>query len=173
MIYFPGTINIVSTWSCCYIHLHQQWFHSPFSSYARQLTLCMRVALSREGVVFPFLLSSSHFTEIHVFPPPVSEANWRFLPRPGGLPPTPSNMASSFTGSAHPPFPGCDTSLVFYDLTQTFSTGPFSGGSTLVRRSLQRKTCPIDVYWRQKLFYAVIFWALEKAARRRSNFPVE
>ncbi len=79
------------------------------SSYARQLTLCMWVALSREGVVFLPFLSSFHFTEIHVFSSPVSDANWRFLPRPGGLPPTPSNMASSFTGSAHPPFPGCDT----------------------------------------------------------------
>jgi hypothetical protein len=45
------------------------------SSYARQLTLCMRVALSREGVVFLFFLLSSHFTEIHVFPSPVSEVN--------------------------------------------------------------------------------------------------
>jgi hypothetical protein len=90
-----------------------QWFHSPFSSHAHQLTLCMWVTLSREGVVFLLFLLSSHFTEIHVFPSPVSEANWRFLPRPGGLPPTPSNMASSFTGSAHPPFPGCDTVILF------------------------------------------------------------
>ncbi len=69
----------------------------------------MLVALSREGVVFLVFLSPLHFTEIHVFPSPVSEANWRSLFRPGGLPPTLSKMASSFTGSAHPPFPGCDT----------------------------------------------------------------
>jgi hypothetical protein len=47
----------------------------PSPSYARQLTLCMLVTLSREGVVFRVLLSSSHFTEIHVLPSPVSEAN--------------------------------------------------------------------------------------------------
>jgi hypothetical protein len=35
----------------------------------------MLVALSREGVVFFVFLSSSHFTEIHVLPPPVSGAN--------------------------------------------------------------------------------------------------
>ncbi len=69
----------------------------------------MLVTLSREGVVFLVLLSSFHFTRIHVLPPPVSEANWRFLFRPGGLPPTPSKMASSFTGSAHSPFPEYDT----------------------------------------------------------------
>ena len=45
------------------------------SSYARQLTLCMLVTLSREGVVFLVFLSSSHFTEIHVLPPPVSGAS--------------------------------------------------------------------------------------------------
>ncbi len=49
-----------------------QWVNSPSSSYARQLTLCMLVTLSREGVVF---LSSFHFTKIHVLPSPVSEAN--------------------------------------------------------------------------------------------------
>ncbi len=69
----------------------------------------MLVTLSREGVVFLVFLSSLHFTEIHVLPSPVSEANWRFLFRPGGLPPTLFKMASSFTGSAHPPFPGYDT----------------------------------------------------------------
>ncbi len=46
-----------------------------FSIYARRLTLCMLVSLSREGVVFLVFLSSSHFTEIHVLPPPVSGAN--------------------------------------------------------------------------------------------------
>ncbi len=74
-----------------------------------QLTLCMLGFLSREGVVFFIFLPSSHFTEIHVLSPPVSEANWRFLFRPGDSPPTLSKMASSYTGSAHPPFPGYDT----------------------------------------------------------------
>ncbi len=69
----------------------------------------MLITLSRVGVVFFIFLSSSRFTEIHVLPSPVSEANWRSLFRPGGLPPTLSKMASSFTGSAHSPLPGCNT----------------------------------------------------------------
>ncbi len=72
----------------------------------------MLVFLSREGVVFLVSLSSSHFTEIHVFPPPVSEANWRSLFRPGDSPPSFPKMASSFTGSAHSPFSGYDTVLI-------------------------------------------------------------
>jgi hypothetical protein len=86
-----------------------QWIHSPSFGYARQLTLCMRVTLSREGVVFLVFLFLLHFTEVHVLPSPVSEPNWRSLFRPGRLSPTPPKMASSFTGSAHSPFPGCDT----------------------------------------------------------------
>ncbi len=85
----------------------------PLSSHARWLTLCMLVSLSREGVVFLVFQPSSHFTEIHVLPPPVSEANWRSLSRPGvSPPPSSSKMASSFTGSAHSPFPGYDTILI-------------------------------------------------------------
>ncbi len=42
MIYFPGTINIVSTRLYCHIYnIHQQRVHSSSSSYAHQLTLCM------------------------------------------------------------------------------------------------------------------------------------
>jgi hypothetical protein len=52
-----------------------QWIHSPSSGYARQLTLCMRITLSREGVVFCVFLSPLHFTDIHVLPSPVSESN--------------------------------------------------------------------------------------------------
>jgi hypothetical protein len=83
MIYFPGTINTVSTG---YI-ITLQWILCQLSSYARWLTLCMLVSLSREGVVFLVFLPYCHFTEIHVLPPPVSEANWRFLSRPGVSPP--------------------------------------------------------------------------------------
>ncbi len=79
----------------------------------------MLVTLSREGVVFLASMSSSHFTEIHVLPPPVSEANWRSLSRPGGLPPSLPKMASSFTGSAHLPFPGYNTD------TTVWSTNKF------------------------------------------------
>ncbi len=105
MIYFPGTINTMSTRYI--ITLWQVYCH--FLGYARQLTLCMLVALSREGVVFFVFLSPSHFTEIHVLPPPVSGANWRSLFRPGGPFPIPPKMASSYTGSAHSPFPGRNT----------------------------------------------------------------
>ncbi len=93
-----------------YYYITLQWIHCQLSSSARWLTLCMLVSSSREGVVFLVFLPSSHFTEFHVLPPPVSEANWRSLSRPGvSPPPSSSNMASSFTGSAHSPFPGYDT----------------------------------------------------------------
>jgi hypothetical protein len=52
-----------------------QRVHFLSSGYARQLTLCMRITLSREGVVFFVFLSLSHFTKIHVSPSPVSELN--------------------------------------------------------------------------------------------------
>jgi hypothetical protein len=91
-------------------YIHYNGFIANSFSYARWLTLCMLVSLSREGVVFFVFLSSSHLTEIHVLPPPVSETNWRFLFRPGDSPPpSSSKMASSFTGSAHSPFSGYDT----------------------------------------------------------------
>jgi hypothetical protein len=70
-----------------YYYITLQWIHRQLCSYARWLTLCMLVSLSREGVVFFVFLPSSHFTEIHVLPPPVSEANWRSLSRPGVSPP--------------------------------------------------------------------------------------
>jgi hypothetical protein len=57
------------------LHYYVTIIHCQLSSYARLLTLCMLVTLSREGVVFLVLLSLSHFTEIHVLPSPVSEAN--------------------------------------------------------------------------------------------------
>ncbi len=43
---------------------------------------------NREGVVFFLLCSLSHFTLSHVFPPPMSVANWRSLSLLGGLPPS-------------------------------------------------------------------------------------
>ena len=73
------TPNDLFSWNNNYneymLYYYLQWICCQSSSYARQLTLCMLVALSREGVVFLVFLSSSHFTEIHVLPPPVSEAN--------------------------------------------------------------------------------------------------
>jgi hypothetical protein len=75
----------------------------------------MLVFLSREGVVFLVLLSSSHFTEIYVLPPPVSGANWRSPFRSWDSPPLSfSKMASSFTGSAHSPFPGYKTVIITF-----------------------------------------------------------
>jgi hypothetical protein len=55
-----------------YIH---KYIHSPSSSYAHQLTLCMLAFRSCEGVVFLVHSLSSHFTAGHVFPLPLSGAN--------------------------------------------------------------------------------------------------
>jgi hypothetical protein len=68
--------NKYSKYTVKLLHIYAlQWIHSASSSYAHQLTLCMVITLSREGVVFFVFLSSLHFTEIHVLPSPVSEAN--------------------------------------------------------------------------------------------------
>ncbi len=88
--------------------------HYSSSSCAHQLTLCMLVFWSCEGFVFPVLSSSSHLTIGHVFPLPLSGANWRSLSllwRSG--PPFPK-MASPSTGSAHTPFPGSETVMLFF-----------------------------------------------------------
>ncbi len=67
---------------------------------------------SREGVIFLVLSSSSHLTMGHVFPLPVSEANWRSLFLLWGSAPPFPKMAPSFTGSAHSPFPGYKTTVL-------------------------------------------------------------
>ncbi len=51
MIYFPGTINIVSTHHII-ATIYIGTIHSPSSSCTRQLTLCMLAFWSCEGVVF-------------------------------------------------------------------------------------------------------------------------
>jgi hypothetical protein len=73
------------------------------------LTLCMLAFRSREGVVFVVLSSSSHLTVGHVFPLPMSGANWRSLSLLWGPPPPSPNMAPLSTGSAHTPFLGYKT----------------------------------------------------------------
>ncbi len=81
------------------------------SSYARQLTLCLLAFWSCAGVVFRVHSSSSHFTMCHVFPLPLSGANWRSLfPLRGSGSPLPK-MASPSAGSAHTPLSGSDTIL--------------------------------------------------------------
>jgi hypothetical protein len=56
----------------CYIHCMAR---CSLSDCAHQLTLCMLVFSSREGVVFLVLSLSFHLTETHVLSPPESEAN--------------------------------------------------------------------------------------------------
>ncbi len=101
MIYFPETINTVST------RIYTSPTHSlSSSSCAHQLTLCMLASWSREGVVFLALLSSSHLTTYHVLSLSLSGLNWRtlFLPlRPGPpfpkmAPPIHGVRAHSLTG---------------------------------------------------------------------------
>ncbi len=69
---------------------------------------------SCEGVVFLVLSSSSHFTVGHVFPFPLSGANWRSLSLLWGSGPPFPNMAPPFTGSAHTPFPGSKTIIISF-----------------------------------------------------------
>ncbi len=90
-------------------YIHQQWVHSSSSSYARQLTLCMLAFWSCEGVLFLILSSSSHLTTYHVFPLPLSGANWRSLSLLLGSGSPFPKMAPPSAGSAHTPFVGSKT----------------------------------------------------------------
>jgi hypothetical protein len=83
--------------------------HSSSFSCAHQHTLCMLAFWSCEGVVFLVHSSSSHFTVGHVFPLPLSGANWRSLSLLWGSGPPLPKMAPPSTGSAHTPFPGSET----------------------------------------------------------------
>jgi hypothetical protein len=83
--------------------------HSSSSSCAHQLTLCLLAFWSCEGVVFLVHSSSSHFTVSHVFPLPLSGANWHSLSLLWGSGPPLPKMAPPSTGSAHTPFLGSKT----------------------------------------------------------------
>ncbi len=61
MIYFPETIDTISTMSLRVFTL-SSW------GYARRLTLCMLAFWSHEGVVFLDFLPSSHFVTSFLFP---------------------------------------------------------------------------------------------------------
>ncbi len=99
-------------------YIHQQWIHFSSSSYARQLTLCMLVFWSCEGVVILVHSSSSHLTMYHVFPLPLSGANWRSLfPLWGSGSPLPK-MAPPSAGSAHTPLSGSETTTKIWKFWQ-------------------------------------------------------
>ncbi len=105
MIYFPETINTVSTPDTVSTTLSL-----VSSKLCTLLTLCMLASRSRGEVVFLSPLSSSHsVTTRHVIPLPLSGLNWPSLFPPWGLWPLSPKMASLFTGSAHLPFPGSGT----------------------------------------------------------------
>ncbi len=87
MIYFPGTINIVSIQVYCYAYITMNLFF-VLQLCTSTLTLCMLAFWSHEGVVFVVLSSPSHLTEGHVFSLPMFRANWRSLSLLWGSPPS-------------------------------------------------------------------------------------
>ncbi len=118
MIYFPGTINTVSTRLYYPTYIHQQWIHSSSAGSARHL-LC--ACWHSEAVKGSSSLSSTRLfilTMGHVFSLPLSGANWRSLSLPWGLGPPSPKMALPFTGSAHTPFPGYKTSPIHWKCSQ-------------------------------------------------------
>jgi hypothetical protein len=120
MIYFPETINTVSTW------IYTLPTFTFIFLLSTTLTLCMLAFQSREGVVFLVLLSSSHLTMYHVLSLPLSWLYWRSSsPPPGPVPPFPK-MASLFTGSAHTPFPGSATLNIIMHRVEPKVLFPFS-----------------------------------------------
>ncbi len=129
MIYFPETINTVSTW------IYTLPMHSLLSSsWAQQLTLCMLASQSREGVVFLVLLPSSHLTVYHVLSLFLSGLNWCSLFPPLGPFPPFRKMASLFTGSAHTPFPGSTTLTATGCIVINF--WPYSGTGHRVHKKI-------------------------------------
>ncbi len=132
MIYFPETINTVST-----LFTIGNTLSLVSSRLCTVLTLCMLASRSRGEVVFLSLLSSSHFvTSCHVFPLPLSGLNWCSLFPPWGSWPSFLKMAPPFTGSAHPPFPG----------SGTFTTTWF----ILLKQTIKVRHSHIFYYYRQQ-----------------------
>jgi hypothetical protein len=118
MIYFPETINTIST-----LYTIGNTLSLVSSKLCTVLTLCMLASRSRREVVFLSLLSSSHFvTSCHVFPLPLSGLNWRSLFPPWGSWPSFLKMAPPSTGSAHPPFPGSGTHVLPFPLRKVWVT---------------------------------------------------
>ncbi len=102
--------NKYSKYTIILSRLYTTTMDSLFISQLRTLTYSVHAAFwSCEGVVFLVLSSSSHLTTYHVFPLPLSGANWRSLSLLWGSGPPFSKMAPPFTGSAHTPFPGSNT----------------------------------------------------------------
>jgi hypothetical protein len=98
-------------------------------------TLCMLAFWSCEGVVFLVLSSSSHFTTCHVFPLPLSGANWRSLSLLWGSDPPFPKMAPPFTGSAHTPFLGSETLSAPWQGSRTggYFRFPYPGSDSVCR----------------------------------------
>ncbi len=115
MIYFPGTINTVSIQLYCHTYITMNFFFL-LQLCTLTLTLCMLAFWSRGGVVFIVLSSPSHLTVSHVFPLPMSGANWRSLSLLWGFPPPSPNMAPLSTGSAHTPVSGYKTRIIWITL---------------------------------------------------------
>ncbi len=103
-----------------YTSYHRDYIHKYNSLSVFQLctslTLCMLAFWSCEGVVFLVYSSSSHLTAGHVFPLPLSGANWRSLSLLWGSGPPLPKMAPPSTGSAHTPFLGSNTCRINYIL---------------------------------------------------------
>jgi hypothetical protein len=101
-----------TSYYCDYIHKYNPLFAFQLCT---SLTLCMLAFWSCEGVVFLVHSSSSHLTAGHVFPFPLSGANWRSLSLLWGSGPPLPKMAPSSTGSAHTPFLGSNTRTMTHD----------------------------------------------------------
>ncbi len=102
MIYFPETINTISTRIQCHRHIH-----------LFLLKLCTLTYSVHAGILKPWrgclLWLLVVFPSYHVFSLPLSGLNWRSLFPPWGSSPPFPKMATPFTGSAHTPLSGSRT----------------------------------------------------------------
>jgi hypothetical protein len=101
MIYFPETINTISTLNT----IIADTFTCSFS--AVHTTYSVHAGILKPWRCLPWLLDVFPF--YHVLPVPLSGFNWRSLSPPWGSGPPVPKMAPPFTGSTHTPSLGSGT----------------------------------------------------------------
>ncbi len=143
MIFFPETIDTISTMSSIYLHTSHFLLELCTWTYSVQAPV---LKPWRGGL--PWLPAISTFC--HVLPLPLSGLNWRSLSPLGGPGPSPSKMVPLFTGSAHTPLPGSGTLETLWEKSKPLQSSRYSSGNSkikLVTRWALFLLCLQTFYW--------------------------
>ncbi len=138
MIYFPGTINIVSTRLYCHAYIHYNRFtlHLP-AMHINLLCACWHSeavkgssSLSSRRLLISLWVTSSLFLCPELTDAPLSLLRGFGSPLP--------RMAPSFTGSSHTPFPGYKTiSMSLFLENHGFSCQSFSDVQRISKKRIK------------------------------------